>query len=320
MKKFKLFLIKVLKISTGFLTATGLYKIIPYRNKLYDFFFRHSWPYGDVVEVQGSKMHININEEDPAMRKTLQAYAINRIHEETTTNLFKRIVRKGDVVIDLGANIGYFTLLAARLVGQQGIVFAFEPEPKNYSYLIKNIELNNYKQATAFQKAVSDKNGKIKLFICGYDSGHHTINRPNGIDAYREGRKGETKEIEIDAVSLNDFLGEKERKIDVIKMDVEGAEMLALLGMDKILKTNQNLKMFVEFFPLLIEKMGNSPKEFIRKLLEDYKFSIYVIPDDYNALKGETIKIDNIEGIMKFRKNEEDHINLFLQKDRKLTL
>ena len=92
-------------------------------------------------------------------------------------------------------------------------------------------------------------------------------------------------------------------------------EMLALLGMDKTLRSNQNIKMFVEFFPLLIEKMGNSPEEFIRKLLEDYKFSIYIIPEDYDALTGEMKKIMSVEEMMGFRQKEEDHINLFLTKE-----
>lgn len=96
-------------------------------------------------------------------------------------------------------------------------------------------------------------------------------------------------------------------------MDVEGAEALALAGMDNILKVNKKLKMFVEFFPLLIEKMGDSPSEFIRKILEDYRFSVYIIPDDYDASKGETRKVNSVEEVMSFRKKEEDHVNLFLK-------
>jgi hypothetical protein len=99
-------------------------------------------------------------------------------------------------------------------------------------------------------------------------------------------------------------------------MDVEGAEMLVLAGMDKTLRANRNIKMFVEFFPLLIEKMGNSPQEFIRKLLDDYHSSIYIIPDDYDAQKGEMIKINNVEDVMNLCKKEESHINLFLKNDQ----
>lgn len=82
-------------------------------------------------------MYVNVWEKDPSMRRTFRAYAANLVHEESTTELFKKIVRPGSIVADLGANIGYFTLLAARLAGKDGHVYAFEPEPRNYSYLVK---------------------------------------------------------------------------------------------------------------------------------------------------------------------------------------
>ena len=259
-------------------------------------------------------MILNVNDESYTMRKTFEAYAVRNIHEKATTELFKKTVKEGNTVVDLGANIGYFTLLAAKIVGEKGKVFAFEPEPKNYSYLKKNIEINNYRNVTAFQKAVSDKNGKAKLYICDYDSGHHTINQSRGLEAYSRGREIKIEEMNIETTRLDDFFKGKEELIDVIKMDVEGAEALALLGMDKILRKNKKLKMFVEFFPLLIKSMGNSPEEFIQKLLKDYQFSIYVIPEDYDSFKGEMRKIGNVKEVMNLCQGE-NHINLLLKKE-----
>ena len=258
---------------------------------------------------------MNPNENSYNMRRTLEDYASNLVHEKATTDLFKKTVKNGDVVVDLGANIGYFSLLASRLTGSQGKVFSFEPEPKNYNYLKKNIELNNYNHAQPFQKAVSDKNGTTKLFICDYDTGHHTINKQDGIQAYSRGRIAKERSIDIETVTLDNFLREKTNRINAIKMDVEGAEMLALSGMDRVLKDNKDIKMIVEFFPLLIEKMGSDPKEFIRRLIQDYGFSIYIIPEDYAALTSEMKKLNSIQDVMSYRKNEEDHINLFLQRE-----
>jgi FkbM family methyltransferase len=273
------------------------------------------WPYGEIIEIQGSKMHLNILEENPVMRKTFQAYALNRIHEEATTNLFKKVVKEGDVVIDLGANIGYFTLLAAKLVGPTGKVFAFEPEPKNFSYLKKNVELNNYTNVIIEQKAVSNYNGRTKLFICPYDSGHHTINRPNGIEAYRLGRPGNITSIDIEVVTLDDYLRNKTDRVDVIKIDVEGAEALVFEGMKETLLKNQNIKIFLEFFPLLIEKMGSSPEDFAKYLLKN--FSVYVIGHDYSMkeFNSEIMKIENYEEINCLLKEKIDHVNLYLMKN-----
>jgi len=253
------------------------------------------------------------------MRRTFRAYAVNRVHEESTTALFRRILKEGDVVIDLGANIGYFTLLAAKLVGREGKVYAFEPEPRNYQYLTKNIQLNGYDNAVALQKAVADKPGKVKLFICPYDTGHHTIQKYDGIQAYRPDFLDEKKEfVEVEQVRLDDFLRGKATKVNVIKMDVEGAEMLALAGMEELIKENKNLTMLVEFFPLLIKEMGQSPKEFVRRLLEDFHFKMYVVEHDY-SMKDRVpweaqLRISSVDQLMSLYKERNDHFNLYLER------
>ena len=319
--KIKSLSLKIFNGISNFLRNTGLYKMIPYRAKLYDFLFQRLWFEPNIIEIQGSKMYIDVHNKSPEMRKTFQAYASNLIHEKATTDLFKKTVKEGDVIVDLGANIGYFTLLAARLVGDKGRVYAFEPEPRNYDYLVKNIELNNYNNISSVQKAVSDKNGKTKLYICSYDTGHHTINQYEGIEAYKpdsiDNNSIDDKKdfIEIETVTLDSFLKDKEKLIDIIKMDVEGAEVLALSGMDRTLRENKNLKMFVEFFPLLIKEMGSSSKEFINKLLEDYRFSISIVPDDYDASRGGFIRVNSIDELMSFCKGEKDHLNLFVARN-----
>lgn len=316
--KIKSNLFKILKKGYYFFKKTNFHKIIPFRKRLFDFLFWNFWPYGEIIEIQGSKMYLNVWDKDLVMRKTFRAYAFNRIHEENTTNLFKKSCKKGDVIVDLGANIGYFTLLAARLVGEKGRVYAFEPEPKNFNYLLKNVKLNSYHNVTCIQKAVSNFTGKTKLFICPYDSGHHTINQYEGIRNYKPellSKNNREEFIEVETTTLDDFFRGKEQSIDLIKMDVEGAEMLILLGMEEVIQKSKNLKMFIEFFPLLIKKMGNSPEEFIRKLLRYYRFSVFIIPGDYNVFKGKLIKIQKVNEIMNFCKGEKDHLNLFVKKD-----
>ncbi len=164
--KIKNILFSALKSISSLLRNTKLHRIIPFRREIYDFFFRKFWLGGEILEIQGSKMYINVKEKDPNMRKTFQAYASGLIHEETTTNLFKKTIKKGDTIVDLGANIGYFTLLAAKLTGREGKVYSFEPEPKNYNYLLKNIKLNT---AATIQGKILDiktsKTWKRRLFI-----------------------------------------------------------------------------------------------------------------------------------------------------------
>jgi FkbM family methyltransferase len=278
------------------------------------------WHGKKTVEIQGSKMYINIHDKDLSMRHTFRAYALKRVHEEATTELFKKVIKEGDVIVDLGANLGYFTLLAAKLVGKKGKVYSFEPESRNYDYLVKNIELNGYDNIVATQKAVSDKHGKVRLYICPYDSGHHTINQYGGIEAYKPDFTHDDVVldfVEVETIALDDFLKDVEQ-VDVVKMDVEGAEMLALSGMDGIIRRSKNLKMFVEFFPLLIREMGNSPEKFIHRLLEDYHFSISVIERDYSMRHHFTnegyLEINSVDELMRLCKGQTDHVNLFLKR------
>lgn len=306
----------------------NLIKKIPFMIPLYKS-IKNDLPYlfynkPKVLIIQGSKMYLNVHERDKSIQKTFRAYAKNQIHEPTTTKFIRNILKEGDTFIDLGANIGYFSLLAANKVGKKGKVFSFEPEPRNFKYLMKNKELNEYNQITATQKALSNKKDVIKLYICPYDTGHHTIKQSEGITSYETSAVYEQDKIcsiEIETIILDEFLSSQGiKKVDLIKMDVEGAELLALEGMEKTISKNDDIKMIVEFFPLLIEKMGCSPGAFLKKLSDEYKLLLYEVVDDYNAehsLRATFLKkIDKYEELLSHYANDKMyHINIFAIKN-----
>jgi tRNA G37 N-methylase Trm5 len=115
--------------------------------------------------VQGHKMYLDSKES-----LDLSIYGV---YEEYETDLIKKEIDRGDVVLDLGANIGYYTLLFAKKVGDEGRVYAFEPDPTNFSLLKKNVEINGYRNVVLIQKAVSNKNGKLKLYLNEDNKGDH---------------------------------------------------------------------------------------------------------------------------------------------------
>ena len=274
---------------------------IPGVSAVHGFLFQLLCPNKNIVQVQGSKMYMNPDKLPKSYIKTFQSYILSRDWEELTTEMFKKVVKEGDIVLDLGANIGFFTLLAARLVGKKGKVYAFEPEPVNYSLLIKNIEINGYDNVVPMQKAVSNAAGMVRLFLNNEDTGAHTIRQCDDNKEF----------VEVESVTLDEFFRDKKHPIDVIKMDIEGAEVEAFLGMERIIRENENLKIFVEFYPTAIREIGDSPEEFVHKLLEDYRFSILAIAD--YAENKMYLRINSIDELMNFVKGKLT-VNLFLER------
>lgn len=199
--------------------------------------------------VQGHKMFL-----DPLDSLSLSIFGYCELPE---TELVKKQVNKGDTVLDIGAHIGYYTLILARLVGSQGKVYAFEPDPNNFALLKKNVEINGYKNVILIQKAVSNETGKIRLYLSENDAGNHRI-----YDSH-DGRRS----IEIEAIRLDDYFRGSDERIRFIKMDIEGAEGSAVLGMSDLLKKNKSIKIVTEFSPAALKKSGSEPEDYLRQLI-----------------------------------------------------
>lgn len=231
------------------------------------------------VVVHGQKMHVNTT-----FGLTLQA-AGTYISERLMSNLFIDLLTDGMVVVDIGAHIGYYTLFAAKAVGDKGKVFCFEPEPANYVLLLKNIEENNCNNVIPVQKAVSNSTGSIKLFIAKEPSGHSI-----GSDNPHQ------KAIVVDSITLDEFFSGREYPIHVIKIDVEGAEMAVLQGMRNIIAKNRQLNIFTEFNPGALKRVGFSPIEYFQMLI-DFGFNICVINEQKQSL--EQVEINTVMAMCK---------------------
>jgi FkbM family methyltransferase len=200
--------------------------------------------------------------------------------EKLMTEIFTKLVKEGMTVVDVGAHAGYYTLIAARAVGDRGKVFAFEPEPTNYQLMLKNIQLNNHLNVTPVRKAVSSKTGHIKLFLAEDASGHSTVCE-----------KPDQRFIQVDSTTLDDFFADKIPQIHVIKIDVEGAEGAVLEGMRNIIDKNPELIIFTEFCPDGLKKAGCLPTEYLNNLA-NYGFVIYLIDEKKHSL--ELAEVDRI--------------------------
>ncbi len=248
----------IFKIAVNFFSIHREHKIGKFYlvRVAYEFLISNLKNTKDVAHVQGNKMIL-----DPGDQFALSVWGV---WEAMITDLFKKEIKKGDVVLDIGANIGYYTLIAAKLVGENGRVYAFEPDPDYFDLLKKNVEINDYKNVILVQKAVSDKTEMKKLYFCKEE--YRIYDFPDANHKF----------IEIDAIRLDDYFKNYEGKIDFIKMDIEGAELRAIQGAESLLEKNKNLKIITEFSPNGLQKFGIEPKDYL-ELLIDHGFDLYHI-------------------------------------------
>ena len=242
----------------------------------------------EFVYVQGNK--IFLDDED-----CLQL-SVNEITEPVETKLFNDIIKNGEVLVDVGANIGYFTLIMAKLSGSSGKIFSFEPENKNFEILEKNVKINNYQNVVLEKKGVSDRNGVNKFFLSSKNTGMHSLQKI----------RDDSKEVKIDVIKLDDYFFTLDlvEKISLIKIDVEGAEFQVLNGMKTILK-NKNLKLLIEFIPDHLKKHGTNPSD-VLKILEDNDFKLYQINE-----RTKQLELKKIEDILN---NSEIGRNIYCKK------
>ncbi len=179
-------------------------------------------------------------------------------YEPETTKIVKGLIKEGDVCVDVGASIGYFTLLMGRLVGKTGKVIAIEPVPEQHPYLAMNVITNGLKdRVSIYNVAASDKVEDKEMFTAALLKGTNTI---------------------VHCIPLDDILADLP-KVDFIKMDIDGSEPQALKGLEKTIAKNKDLKLIIEFYPKYLKAAGNSPEELLALLTKD--FAIEKIEKDY---------------------------------------
>jgi len=221
------------------------------------------------VEVQGHKMFLDSKD---------SLWLLNGgVYEPAETELVKKEIKRGDVVLDVGAHIGYYTLIFARLVGEEGKVFAFEPNLDSFALLEKNVKINGYKNVVLVKKAVSDKTGRIRLFLSAYNDADNRI---------YDSHDG-SPSIEVEVVRLDDYFKKYDGKIDFIKIDTQGAEGGVILGMSALLKKNKNIKLLTEFWPHGLKKAGTEPEGYLRLLIER-DFKLFEVSEQEGKIKSVT--------------------------------
>lgn len=174
-----------------------------------------------------------------------------RIHEPNMIKKIKKYLHPENIFIDLGANEGYFSIISSNIVGENGRVFAVEPQYRLKRVIEKNLELNNCKNITILQLAVTDKNEDAVLYLCpDLNTGGSSLKRTTIYPL----RKQKVKSVTLSEI----FRQEKIRKCHLLKVDIEGGEFEAILGSPELFKEQRIKAIALELHPEYLEKRNLS--------------------------------------------------------------
>jgi len=193
-------------------------------------------------------------------------------HEPLTSRMFKSLLKPGDVVIDVGANIGHYTLLAASVVGPLGRIHAIECSPGTLALLSNNVAKNRLQNIVIHPFAASDQRGTLPLNVTSI-----------GLSWFKPHSNwptvpGSGTSVEVQAVPVDEIVSPP---VNLVKIDAEGADLDVLKGMKRILSESPGVSIIVEWAPPLLTETCKDPLEIIH-WLQDAGFSKISVIDEKN--------------------------------------
>ncbi len=237
-------------------------------------------PKGEVLATVGASMTMRIPPGYPAAR----TFAAG-LYEPEMTRLFQAVVRPGTTIVDAGANVGYYTLLASSLCRPGGKVYAFEPDALNCSYLTDNVRANACSNVKVVRSALSNSTGTGRFVPDDY-----------GAEGFLTGEAGHQLAMDVPVTTLDGFLEtEGWPPVDVVKLDIEGSEERALQGMKGLMTRNPHIRLLMELNEPALSRSGAS-FESLAALLFDLGFvrgrriegntRPFTVPDEFPTTKG----------------------------------
>jgi len=223
----------------GYLISRKLVRKYPYLGFIRNHVGKMFLP--DTSLVNGYKMRLHTKGHSLEL-------AFDGIYEELETHFIEHVELDGKVAIDVGACIGYYTLLFSKLVGNHGKVYAFEPEKANLDLLMGNVEMNNAKNVIIYDKAVGSENA-IGFLRKHKSPGQHMV--------FRNSISHDEALEKVDIVSLDALLNSNDRSnVGFVKIDAEGCEFDVLKGMSSIIQSNDRIIVQMEFAPQHLLEQG----------------------------------------------------------------
>ena len=192
----------------------------------------------------------------------LPALVLRGVWEPNVTRVLLRLLRPGMRVVEVGANVGYYTVLAGSCVGPSGSVIAFEANPDIAARLRRAVIVNGYQWWThVVASAVADRDGRATLHRLARHQGSSGLFSRGS--AYLESFAEESRPLDVPVTTLDAFLGPDPAPVDLLKIDAEGTEPLIFDGMRGLLERIPHLRAVIEFTPSLIANAGRDARAFL---------------------------------------------------------
>jgi FkbM family methyltransferase len=244
---------------------------------LRQWYFRFVRPLDNIFRVQIGDLNARFYVLKPEHLRSLES---DKEGEGKIVEILISSLKPGDVVFDIGAHIGFYTILFAKAVGEKGKVIAFEPEEESFKNLENNLKLNDLKNALIFQKALGDESKESKLYL-GQTIGNFSL-----VKTYEKAIESE----EVEIVKGDQFVKEKNLSIPkLVKIDVEGYEYSVISGLSKTF-SHPNCKIICcEVHPLLLPPEISSEK--IIEIIKSFgfkQFNTYKRTNDYHLIAKKT--------------------------------
>ena len=186
-------------------------------------------------------------------------------YDPETSKLLRRLVEAGMAVADVGANVGYFTMLSAGLVGAQGVVHGFEPTPEVCSLLLRNVLANGFQNVQIHETALADYVGDAKFFYYPNNSDENSL---------RQLTEDTSRVIDVKVTTLDALFADSSTRLSFVKIDVEGAELSVLKGARRLLASHRPLVLFE--VSRHQEKYGVSGGD-LAAFMKDFGYACYTV-------------------------------------------
>lgn len=229
-----------------------------------------------LVELHGFKLFVMLDDH------LGRAIYTEKIHETNVTKAVRAALKPGDTFLDIGANIGYFTMLGASIVGAAGRVIAVEPNPQNVQLIFGSAKENRLTNVSVYPVAASDQTSILALFNQGSNGGVITETMRRVREPLWEGLTD--RPFLAQAVRLDDVLAKLD-KLDVVKIDIEAHEPQALRGMAGLIERHRPT-IFTEFHPWALQRMSEFPPDDYLRSIRSLGYSIAILARDGSVVSG----------------------------------